>query len=129
MVTTSQKGYHMKKVRVKLSLRPEDRERAPDYLKEFEGMKGTVVYSTGDSFQVAVELDKPHSVFGKFCSCAYVLRRSFNDVIATLEDMDAFRKLAKRINGQWRAFHDKQGDPLPWSEVAAKIADGDRLAK
>jgi len=118
----------MEPIRVRLYLKWDI--PAPWYEQEFEGKEGTLVWAVkggwGD-LQCSVELDEPHSRFGKFCNMCYISVGGVrsNEVLAeplnaTIEDCYRFAHL---VNEDWHRFHSEHGDPLPWSVVSKRLAD------
>jgi hypothetical protein len=116
----------MEPIRVKLYVKWDI--PAPQFEQEFEGKEGTLVWVSkggwGD-LQCSVELDVPHSRFGKFCNICYIANSNMrkNEVFAeptnaTLEDCYRFARL---LNDDWKRFHSEHGDPLPWSAVVERL--------
>lgn len=104
---------------------------APDYVMEFDGKTGRLVYvvrSAWGGFQMEVELDEPHSIFGKFAKCVYSYPRE-NEVVARLMYPYSFTDVLEMdeiIHGNHRRYHDQKGDPLPWEQVKQLLIEDHR---
>ena len=112
----------MKPIRVQLKYHnPYSFEyKGQDFEREFDGKTGTLVWidNTGWSgYSVSVELDVPHSRFGKLINQAYMAEEKGRDLIAEVIEgstMDEVREMARVIKGSWD-FRAKNGDSLPFS--------------
>lgn len=113
----------MEPVRVKLYV--DEFMRRLSFAEPFHGATGTVVWAKSavwGGYQIDVELDEPHPVFGNFAKVFYspgVIGEHevpYRDSTAEVLSGD-LPMLSDKIGDRWNKFRTKAGDPLPWSQV------------
>jgi len=102
----------------------------PDFIREFVGKTGVIVWATKSvwgGYQCSIELDKPHSVFGNFANIVYTDKKMHQDnIIAELINVEQYNtdlfelaRFCKR--GGFSKYRTKNGDPLTYKELCKQL--------